>query len=64
MACETVSDHLLPPHEPNEKFFRLLIAMIEHLRSGGELWSAVDYFTLWAVRLTGFFPEAIGTPVR
>ncbi len=52
-----VSDHLLPPHEPNEKFFRLLNAMIEHLRSGGELWSAVDYFTLWAVRLTGFFPE-------
>jgi len=52
-----VSDHLLPPHEPNEKFFRLLKAMIEHLRSGGEMWSAVDYFTLWAVRLTGVLPE-------
>jgi DNA repair protein RecO (recombination protein O) len=52
-----VADHLLPPHEPNEKFFRLLNAMIEHLRSGGEMWSAVDYFTLWAVRLTGVLPE-------
>jgi DNA repair protein RecO (recombination protein O) len=52
-----VSDHLLPPHEPNEKFFRLLKAMIEHLRAGGDVWSAVDYFTLWAVRLTGVLPE-------
>jgi DNA repair protein RecO (recombination protein O) len=52
-----VSDHLLPANEPNEKFFRLLIAMIDHLRAGGELWSAVDYFTLWAVRLSGVLPE-------
>lgn len=52
-----VSEHLLPPHEPNEKFFRLLTAMVAHLRAGGELWSAVDYFTLWAVRLTGVLPE-------
>jgi DNA repair protein RecO (recombination protein O) len=52
-----VSDHLLPPHEPSEKFFRLLTAMIDHLRAGGEMWSAVDYFTLWAVRLTGVLPE-------
>ena len=52
-----VSDHLLPAHEPNEKFFRLIKAMIDHLRAGGELWTAVDYFTLWAVRLTGVLPE-------
>lgn len=52
-----VSDHLLPAHEPNEKFFRLLKAMVDHLRAGGEVWSAVDYFTLWAVRLTGVLPE-------
>ncbi len=52
-----VSDHLLPAHEPNEKFFRLLTAMIAHLRAGGELWTAIDYFTLWAVRLTGVLPE-------
>ena len=44
-------------HEPNEKFFRLIKALIDHLRAGGEVWSAVDYFTLWAVRLTGVLPE-------
>ena len=52
-----VSEQLLPPHEPNEKFYRLLKAMLAHLRSGGELWPAVDYFSLWAVRLTGVLPE-------
>jgi DNA repair protein RecO (recombination protein O) len=52
-----VSDHLLPAHEPNEKFFRLIKACIDHLRAGGEVWSAVDYFTLWSVRLTGVLPE-------
>lgn len=52
-----VSEHLLPPQEANEKFFRLIIAMLEHLRGGGEVWRAVDYFTLWAVRLAGVLPE-------
>ncbi|HEY7337062.1 MAG TPA: DNA repair protein RecO [Bryobacteraceae bacterium] len=52
-----VAEQLLPPHETNEKFFRLLAAVLEHLRQGGEVWSAVAYFTLWAVRLSGVFPE-------
>jgi DNA repair protein RecO (recombination protein O) len=52
-----VSEHLLPPHEPSERFFRLLKVVIDHLRAGGSLWSAIDYFTLWAVRLTGVLPE-------
>ncbi len=52
-----VAEQLLPPHEPNEKFFRLLIAVLADLRSGGEVWSAVTYFSLWAVRLTGILPE-------
>ncbi len=52
-----VSEQLLPPHEPNEKFYRLLKAMLAHLRAGGDLWPAVDYFSLWAVRLTGVLPE-------
>ena len=51
------ADHLLPAHEPNEKFFRLMMAVIEHLRRGGETWPAVLYFSLWAVRLTGILPE-------
>jgi DNA repair protein RecO (recombination protein O) len=52
-----VSDQLLPPAEANERFFRLLIAVLEQLHAGGEIWAAVLYFTLWAVRLSGFLPE-------
>ena len=32
-----VAEQLLPPHEPNEKFFRLLAAALDYLRSGGEI---------------------------
>src|SRR4051794_11220468 len=42
-----VTEHLLPPHEPSEKFFRLLRATLDYLRGGGAVWTAVDYFTLW-----------------
>jgi len=52
-----VTDQLMPPHEPNEKYFRLLKATLEFLRSGGSVWCAVDYFTIWSVRLAGVLPE-------
>jgi DNA repair protein RecO (recombination protein O) len=54
-----VSDGLLPPAEPNERFFRLLAAALEHLRQEpiAGVWPAVNYFSLWAVRLSGFLPE-------
>lgn len=54
-----VSENLLPPDEPNELFFRLLLAVLQHLRSDpeGRLWPAVTYFSLWAVRLSGFLGE-------
>ena len=51
------AEHILPAHEPNEKFFRLLASALEYLRSGGEAWTAILYVSLWAVRLTGIFPE-------
>ena len=51
------AEHLLPPHEPSEKFFRLLASALDYLRSGGEVWTAILYVSLWAVRLTGVFPE-------
>jgi DNA repair protein RecO (recombination protein O) len=51
------AEHLLPPHEPNEKFFRLMIAVLAYLRSSRDPWAAVTYFSLWAVRLSGIFPE-------
>jgi DNA repair protein RecO (recombination protein O) len=54
-----VTEQLLPPAEPNEKFFRLLLAVLEHLRRqpAGGVWQAVTYFALWAVKLSGFLPE-------
>jgi len=54
-----VSDQLLAPAEHNERFFRLLLAVLEHLRTetAQGLWPAVTYFGLWAVRLSGLLPE-------
>jgi DNA repair protein RecO (recombination protein O) len=58
-----VSEQLLPAAEPNEKYFRLLIAVLEFLhkaadvRDEGRAWRAVSYFSLWAVRLSGWLPE-------
>jgi DNA repair protein RecO (recombination protein O) len=57
-----VSEQLLPPAEAGEKFFRLLLAMLEHLRTekGAGVWPVASYFTLWAVRLAGFLPDLPG----
>jgi DNA repair protein RecO (recombination protein O) len=54
-----ISEQLLPAAEPNEKFFRLLVAALEQLRSGkpGSAWLATTYFALWALRLSGLLPE-------
>ena len=54
-----VSEQLLAPAEHSERFFRLLLAMLEHLQSekASGLWPVATYFSLWAVRLSGFLPE-------
>ena len=52
-----VTEQLLPPNETNERHFRLLIAVLDFLRSGGSAWPAVTYFALWSVRLAGFLPD-------
>lgn len=51
-----VTDQLMPPHETNERFFRLIKAVLEDLHTKGDPWRAVLYFLLWAVRLSGFLP--------
>jgi DNA repair protein RecO (recombination protein O) len=50
-----ISEQLLPAAEPNEKFFRLLAAILEQMRSAvpGIIWLATTYFALWALRLSG-----------
>ena len=52
-----VTEQLLPPNETNERHFRLLIAVLDYLRSGGSVWPAITYFALWSVRLAGFLPD-------
>jgi len=54
-----VTDQLLPAAEPSDRYFRLLLAVLEHLRAEqpGGVWRAATYFALWAVRLSGFLPE-------
>lgn len=53
------SEQLLPLGEPNERFYRLLAAVLEHLRTrqAGSVWRAVTYHSLWAVKLSGFLAE-------
>jgi DNA repair protein RecO (recombination protein O) len=58
-----LSEELLPPAETSEKFFRLLLAVLDDLRptggpqDAGRAWRAATYFSLWAVRLSGWLPE-------
>ncbi len=61
-----VSDHLLPPNEPNERFFRLLATVLDymHTRAPGAIWTAITYFSLWATRLSGFLPDLQTHPDR
>jgi DNA repair protein RecO (recombination protein O) len=54
-----VSEQILPAHEPSEKHFRLLSAVLDHIRSGapGAVWRGVTYFSLWVVKLAGLLPD-------
>jgi DNA repair protein RecO len=52
-----VSEQFLPAAEVNERFFRLLLTVLEHLRENAQnVWRAVTYFSLWVVRLSGLLP--------
>ncbi len=61
-----VSEHLLPANEPNERYFRLMATILDHMHSGapGAIWSALTYFSLWATRLSGFLPDLSTYPDR
>ena len=54
-----VSEQILPEHEPNDRFFRLLLLVLDYLRDqgGAGLWPALTYFSLWAVKLGGWLPD-------
>lgn len=54
-----ISEQLLAPAEQSERFFRLILTVVNHLFTSREegVWTAALYFTLWSVRLSGFLPE-------
>jgi DNA repair protein RecO (recombination protein O) len=47
-----------PPHEPNEKLFRMTAACLEGLAQAPENRQGfATYFEIWTLKLSGFFPE-------
>ena len=50
------TEHLLPDREPQDAFFRLLVLVLEEIRTTKQFWAPLTYFDLWAVRLGGFLP--------
>ena len=60
-TLEHMSDLVLsfaPPHEPNEKIFRLLKACAEALAAApGQTAALALYFETWLLKLAGFLPD-------
>lgn len=54
-----VSEQLLPASEVNEKYFRLVAAVLDYMHSAedGAAWRAATYFGLWSLKLAGFLPR-------
>ena len=47
-----------PPHEPNERLFRMVSATLQALENGPQdLQAFVRYFEVWTLRLSGFLPD-------
>lgn len=47
-----------PPHEPNEKLFRMVRATLEAVPEGADdLTPLLRYFEIWTLKLAGFLPE-------
>jgi DNA repair protein RecO (recombination protein O) len=47
-----------PPHEPNEKLYRMLLACIGAFRSDEPQPEAISrYFEIWLLKLSGFLPD-------
>ena len=51
-----VCELILPEHEANEPFLRLVLLVIREMGRSASIWRALTYFDLWAVRLAGFLP--------
>jgi len=48
-----------PPHEANERLFRMVLACVDALHASPKSGTAVlRYFEVWLLRLAGLFPDA------
>jgi DNA repair protein RecO (recombination protein O) len=61
-TCAAMSELILefaPPHEPNEKLFRMLKSCLMTIANDGAPSAEVtaNYFKLWLLKLSGFLPE-------
>jgi len=61
LLCE-VTDFVLQEHEPAHAQFRLLLLAAHEIRRQSDAWLSLSYFSLWMMRLAGWFPsvEACG----
>jgi DNA repair protein RecO (recombination protein O) len=50
-------NEFLPEHEPNERVYRLVVAILEAIEGSRNLTQMVRYFETWLLRLVGFFPD-------
>ena len=53
-----VLEEILPDHDPHDAVFRLLLAVLDHTKTGG-IWMPVTYFGLWITRLMGWMPDVL-----
>lgn len=53
-----VLEEILPDNDPHDAAFRLLLAVLDHTRTGG-IWMPVTYFALWITRLMGWMPDVL-----
>jgi DNA repair protein RecO (recombination protein O) len=54
-----ICEQLLPAAEVNERYFRLVATVLDHMHSGAEgaAWRAATYFSIWSLKLGGFLPR-------
>ncbi len=52
-----VTDFVLPDHETAHAHFRLILLAAHSIRQQADAWLPLAYFSLWTVRLAGWFPS-------
>lgn len=52
LLCE-----FLPAHDPNERLYRLVMALMQAMDADLDLESLLRYFEVWLLKLSGYFPD-------